>query len=138
MPESALGRGLEALIQDSQEEEEKKASKKNETKKKTTSKKKEPKKKESKKKSTQKKTSKKDNNKLTPQFTLDVDKIDEIKEEVRENPRISLWSLKSAAVFKYMKKTIPEFSISNEASLILDEAIAKKYPEIWELFDDLE
>ncbi|MBE6488746.1 MAG: hypothetical protein E7Z86_08530 [Methanosphaera stadtmanae] len=133
MPESALGRGLEALIQDSQEEEEKKASKKNETKKKTTSKKK-----ESKKKSTQKKTSKKDNNKLTPQFTLDVDKIDEIKEEVRENPRISLWSLKSAAVFKYMKKTIPEFSISNEASLILDEAIAKKYPEIWELFDDLE
>jgi hypothetical protein len=69
---------------------------------------------------------------------LDVDKIDEIKEEVRENPRISLWSLKSAAVFKYMKKTIPEFSISNEASLILDEAIAKKYPEIWELFDDLE
>jgi len=133
MPESALGRGLEALIQDSQEEEEKNASKKNETKKKTTSKKK-----ESKKKSTQKKTSKKDNNKLTPQFTLDVDKIDEIKEEVRENPRISLWSLKSAAVFKYMKKTIPEFSISNEASLILDEAIAKKYPEIWELFDDLE
>lgn len=137
MPESALGRGLEALIQDSQEDEEKKSSKKNETKKKTTSKKKEPKK-ESKKKITQKKTTKKDENKLTPQFTLDVDKINEIKEEVRENPRISLWSLKSAAVFKYMKKTIPEFSISNEASLILDEAIAKKYPEIWELFDDME
>ncbi len=137
MPESALGRGLEALIQDSQEDEEKKSSKKNETKKKTTSKKKEPKK-ESKKKTTQKKTTKKDENKLTPQFTLDVDKINEIKEEVRENPRISLWSLKSAAVFKYMKKTIPEFSISNEASLILDEAIAKKYPEIWELFDDME
>ena len=122
MPESALGRGLEALIQDSQEEE-KKSSKKKETKKKTTSKKKEPKK-ESKKKTTQKKNTKKDDNKL--------------KEEVKENPRISLWSVKSAAVFKYMKKTIPEFSISNEASIILDEAIAKKYPEIWELFDDME
>lgn len=135
MPDSALGRGLEALIPDSKtDEEEKKTTKKKNTDKKTTKK---SKKNESKKNTAQEKTVNKED-KPTPQFTLDSDKIDEIKEEVKDNPRISLWSVKSAAVFKYLKKTIPEFSISNEASVILDEAIAKKYPEIWELFDDIE
>lgn len=68
---------------------------------------------------------------------LNDEKINEIKEEINKNPRISLWSAKSAAVLRYLKKTTPEFSISNEASLILEEAIHEKYPEIWDLFEDL-
>lgn len=69
---------------------------------------------------------------------LNEDKIEEIKEDVLKNPRISLWSVKSAATFKYLKKTIPEFSISKEASILLEDAISSKYPEIWELFEDME
>ena len=60
-----------------------------------------------------------------------------IKDEIEKNPRISLWSAKSAACLRYLKKTTPEFSISSEASYILEEAIAKKYPEIWDIFEDL-
>ncbi|RAP50494.1 MAG: hypothetical protein BZ133_05435 [Methanosphaera sp. SHI613] len=111
MAESALGRGLDALIQ---KQEDKKPSKKAKKARKTTP------------------TTRNTNSFMV----LNQEKIDEIKEEVSENPRISLWSVKSASTLKYLKKTIPEFSISNEASLLLEEAISKKYPEIWELFDE--
>lgn len=62
--------------------------------------------------------------------------IDEVKQIVNKNPRITLWSARSSAVFRYLRKTEPEFSISKEASTLIDEAVSKKYPEIWELFDE--
>jgi hypothetical protein len=36
-----------------------------------------------------------------------------------------------------LRKTQPEFSISKEASRLIDEAIAEEYPEIWTLFNHL-
>ena len=63
--------------------------------------------------------------------------IDEVIEIVEKNPRITLWSSKSSAVFRYLRKTEPEFSISKEASILIEEAVSKKYPEIWALFKDL-
>ena len=62
--------------------------------------------------------------------------IDEVIETVENNPRITLWSARSAAVLRYLRKTEPEFSISKEASILIDEAVSKKYPEIWKLFED--
>ncbi len=114
MPGQGLGKGLSALIPDKEKPKPKKT------------------KSQSKKQDISKKSAPKSNN-----LTLNNDKIQEIKEEVLNNPRISLWSLKASACLRYLKKTTPEFSISNEASLILEEAIAEKYPEIWELFDDM-
>ncbi len=63
--------------------------------------------------------------------------IDEVIETVENNPRITLWSARSAAVLRYLRKTEPEFSISSEASDLIDAAIAEKYPEIWTLFNHL-
>ena len=63
--------------------------------------------------------------------------VEEVKEIVNKNPRITLWSSRSSAVFRYLRKTEPEFSISKEASVLIEEAVAKKYPEIWALFEDL-
>ena len=63
--------------------------------------------------------------------------IDEVIETVENNPRITLWSARSAAVLRYLRKTEPEFSISSEASDLIDKAIAEKYPEIWTLFNHL-
>ncbi|MDR2830323.1 MAG: hypothetical protein LBB45_04705 [Methanobrevibacter sp.] len=63
--------------------------------------------------------------------------IKDILKVIEKNPRITLWSSKSAAVLRYLRKTRPEFSISKEASIIMDEAISNKYPEIWKLFEDL-
>ena len=61
--------------------------------------------------------------------------IDEVIETVEKNPRITLWSARSAAVLRYLRKTEPEFSISSEASDLIDAAIAEKYPEIWTLIN---
>ncbi len=63
--------------------------------------------------------------------------VDEVIETVENNPRITLWSARSAAVLRYLRKTEPEFSISSEASNLIDAAIAEKYPEIWTLFNHL-
>lgn len=62
--------------------------------------------------------------------------IEEVKRIVDKNPRITLWSSRSSAVFRYLRKTEPEFSISKEASILIDEAVSKKYPKIWALFED--
>ena len=110
MADNALGRGLDALI--------KKPSKSKKTEKENV------------------KETKPKKAEINPSFSLSDDKIEQIKEEVGKNPRISLWSAKSAACLRYLKKTTPEFSISNEASLILEEAIKEKYPEIWKLFEE--
>ena len=67
----------------------------------------------------------------------EIDSIEEVKEIIEKNPRITLWSAKSSAVFRYLRKTKPEFSISKEASKLIDEAVSEKYPEIWKLFDDI-
>lgn len=119
MAEGSLGKGLDALI------------------KKTSPKKKKDKKTDKTKQETIIKEVKKPKNVKSTSISLDDDKIDQIKKEVEKNPRISLWSAKSAACLRYLKKTTPEFSISNEASLILEDAIKNKYPEIWGLFEEL-
>lgn len=72
----------------------------------------------------------------TPQELKVKEHVAEVKEIVDKNPRITLWSSRSSAVFRYLRKTEPEFSISKEASKLIEEAVAKKYPEIWDLFDE--
>ena len=69
-------------------------------------------------------------------LNLNEEIIEEILVEIKKNPRISLWSAKSAAVLRYLRKTEPEFSISSEASLLIENAVKEKYPEIWELFEE--
>lgn len=128
--ESALGRGLDALIR-------KEKPKKTETpdvKKTKTVKKKTPRittvsnSSKSKNSSKLKKVSKteEDPNKII---------VDGVILEVRKNPRISLWSARSAAVLRFLKNTKPAFSISKEASALIEEAVQQKYPEIWEMFE---
>lgn len=69
-------------------------------------------------------------------LNLNNEIVEEIISEIKKNPRISLWSAKSAAVLRYLRKTEPEFSISNEASILIENAVKEKYPEIWELFEE--
>lgn len=67
---------------------------------------------------------------------LNEEIIQGVLDEINKNPRISLWSAKSAAVLRYLRKTEPEFSISNEASVLIEKAVKEKYPEIWALFKE--
>ena len=47
------------------------------------------------------------------------------RQSMRSGPKIS-------AVMWYLKKTTPEFSISEEARAILEEGLEKKYPELFQ------
>ncbi|MDO9044732.1 MAG: AAA family ATPase [Methanobacteriaceae archaeon] len=67
--------------------------------------------------------------------STETQRINLVISDVKKNPRITLWSSRSAAVLRYLKKTQPEFSISKEASKLIEDAVKEKYPEIWDLFD---
>lgn len=73
---------------------------------------------------------------FTKQVITDDTTIQAVLMEVHKNPRISLWSARSAAVLRFLKKTKPEFSISKEASALIEAAVEDKYPDIWKLFQD--
>ena len=77
--------------------------------------------------------------KETPTSTIPITKDVFIRalEDGKKNPRVVVWSPKASVVLRVLRKTIPEFSISNEASELLEEAIKRKYPEIWEKVEAL-
>ena len=136
--ESALGRGLDALIRKDIVDEDNESPAKPRDKK-TKSVKSSPK--SDKKINTVKKVNNKQNSKekLHNEGTnIDPDLVDSVMIEVHKNPRISLWSAKSAAVLRLLKKTKPEFSISKEASALIEDAVKDKYPELWDVFEDKE
>jgi hypothetical protein len=123
--ESALGMGLDALIRKEKPKKKDNASENAPVKKETTQKTSTKKPKKTKKAS----KTKEDPNKII---------MEGVVLEVRKNPRISLWSAKSAAVLRFLKNTKPAFSISKEASALIEEAVQQKYPEIWEMFEEEE
>lgn len=138
--ESALGRGLDALIRPEISSKDNQESAKKEVKAKNTPKRRKPKVKETPK--SPNKTSKtKSQDKVVEVPEKNVSTVDEtlvenVIMEVHKNPRISLWSARSAAVLRLLKKTKPEFSISKEASALIEDAVKDKYPELWEAFED--
>jgi hypothetical protein len=60
-----------------------------------------------------------------------------IRESVRvaykERPRVSFWSPRVSAILYCLKKTIPDFSKSEEVETLLEETLSKKYPELYKL-----
>jgi hypothetical protein len=44
---------------------------------------------------------------------------------------VAIWSPEISAVLWYLKKTTPEFSISDEARSILEKGLQKKYPDLY-------
>lgn len=135
--ESALGKGLDALIRMEPEESKPKESSKQKPNKKPKSKTSRPKT------STKRKTTSKEQINTdstvkteTQNNAVQDDLVDTVINEVNKNPRISLWSARSAAVLRLLKKTKPEFSISKEASALIEDAVKDKYPDLWEVFED--
>ena len=63
-----------------------------------------------------------------------------ISESVRvaykERPRVSFWSPRVSAIMYCLKKTVPDFCKSAEAKTLLEEALSKKYPELYKQITD--
>ncbi len=128
--DNALGKGLDALIRSNYLDEEDIQEKTKNTKSKTT---------ESSLKSgnSQDIVDKAENQVNSIQnINFDDKVINDVLLDVHKNPRISLWSAKSAAVLRFLKKTKPEFSISNEASILIEGAVKDRYPDIWMIFEE--
>jgi hypothetical protein len=138
--ESALGRGLDALIRPDTNDEVDKSEelKAKEVKPKESSEQKNRRRKVSKSSSNKTKKSKIPSTKKETKPTVEDILVENVIMEVRKNPRISLWSAKSAAVLRLLKKTKPEFSISKEASALIEDAVKDKYPDLWEVFEERE
>ncbi|MGB4295026.1 MAG: hypothetical protein WBJ16_05270, partial [Smithellaceae bacterium] len=65
--------------------------------------------------------------------SLNLKALGEAVEGANSNRQsIAIWSPKISAVMWYLKKTTPEFSISEEARAILEEGLEKKYPELFQ------
>ncbi len=54
----------------------------------------------------------------------------------RERPRVSFWSPRVSAIMYYLKKTVPDFSKSEEVETLLEKALARKYPELFKLVSE--
>ena len=52
-----------------------------------------------------------------------------------KNPRVVVWNPKVSVVLRVLRKTIPEFSMSEVASELLEEAVKRRYPDIWEIVE---
>jgi hypothetical protein len=61
---------------------------------------------------------------------IDVRVLNAAIAQGRKDPRISTYSPLVMSVLRYLKKTIPEFSMSETASNLLETAIREKYPEL--------
>ena len=65
--------------------------------------------------------------------TLNVKALGEAVKGANSNRQtIAVWSPEISAVLWYLKKTTPEFSISDEARTILEEGLGRKYPELYQ------
>jgi len=62
---------------------------------------------------------------------LNPDILQVAMDDARKNPRITLWSPVASAVFRYLRKTTPEFSMSDASSALLEAAIRAQYPELY-------
>jgi hypothetical protein len=61
---------------------------------------------------------------------IDSQALDSAITQGRKDPRISTYSPFVMSVLRYLRKTTPEFSMSEAASELLESAIREKYPEL--------
>jgi hypothetical protein len=65
-------------------------------------------------------------------MTMDPHTLDLAVSQGCKDPRISAYSPLVMSVLRYLRKTTPEFSMSEVASSLLEDAIKEKYPELSE------
>jgi hypothetical protein len=63
-------------------------------------------------------------------MNIDTHTLDLAVAQGCKDPRISAYSPLVMSVLRYLRKTTPEFSMSETASSLLEEAIREKYPEL--------
>jgi len=52
--------------------------------------------------------------------------------QTRRGRIITVYSPRLTALFRYLDHTTPRFRLSNHAAEMLEEILAREYPEMWE------
>lgn len=68
---------------------------------------------------------------------VDATMMERVIKEAEGNPRVSVYSKRACAVFRYLHNTVPAFNISSEARDLLEKSIREKYPRLWERVKEL-
>jgi hypothetical protein len=63
-------------------------------------------------------------------MSIDLHALNTAVAQGSKDPRISAYSPLVMSVLRYLRKTTPEFSMSEVASNLLEDAIREKYPEL--------
>lgn len=61
---------------------------------------------------------------------LPKEKLQESLREAEKQPRVTVWSPFAKAILVYLRKTTPEFSISEASRKILESGVKSEYPKI--------
>jgi hypothetical protein len=65
--------------------------------------------------------------------TIHQDAIAKAISDAKRSPRISTWSPLAVGTLKSLWMTQPQFSMSDEIRTLIEEGLAKKYPELVEM-----
>jgi hypothetical protein len=68
----------------------------------------------------------------TDGVTIRKDIIEKAISDAKRSPRISTWSPLAVGTLKSLWMTQPQFSMSDEIRTLIEEGLAKKYPELVE------
>ena len=69
----------------------------------------------------------------TEGVTIRKDVIAKAISDARRSPRISTWSPVAVGTLKSLWMTQPQYSMSDEIRTLVEDGLAKKYPELVEL-----
>lgn len=55
----------------------------------------------------------------------------EVLRTAKEEPRVSFVSPKVKAVLMFLRKTTPEFNVSKVTAAMVEDAVSKRWPDLW-------
>jgi hypothetical protein len=65
------------------------------------------------------------------QTRIDPQILQQALDEADAKSKITIWNPEVSAVLRYMQLTTVRYSMSKEASTLLEKAVKKAYPDVW-------
>ena len=67
----------------------------------------------------------------TTKDAIDQNALIKAIDEAKSKSKVTIWNPEVSAVLRYMQLTTVRYSMSKEASILLEKAVKKTYPDVW-------
>ena len=67
----------------------------------------------------------------TTKGAIDQNALLKAIDEAKSKSKVTIWNPEVSAVLRYMQLTTVRYSMSKEASILLEKAVKKAYPDVW-------